>query len=368
MCRCHTISVYGIARFANDCATEVLNPEPISPPVNPLEVAPPAAPVDALEQVRLDGAIFFRGELTESWSFDSPLREMAGVIRPGATRLILFHIVVHGRCWTAVDGGDRHWVEQGDVIVLPYGDDYLMGGVEPAERVPILSLLAPPPWATMPVLTHGSGGARTDVVCGYLQSQDPLFDPSIRAFPPVFVVRLPDGPAAQWVASSIKFALDATTRISPTTPVSTRLPELLLIEVLLQHFADAPVSDHGWIAALRDPVLASAMTVVGLGTTRMWHLAVRSNGNAVARQVRGARTLGEFAQRLIAPGVCSTVGMLPSPERRTGTRCAPRKSRLRFWVRQTYEFVSNLPPERRPPFSGDARVRRPFSGDARVGS
>ena len=79
-----------------------------------------------------------------------------------------------------------------------------------ADGVPILTLMSRPPWDTMPVLTHGAGGDRTDLVCGHLHSEDPLFDPAMRALPPVFVVRVPDGPAARWVASSINYALAVT--------------------------------------------------------------------------------------------------------------------------------------------------------------
>ncbi|MDT5119727.1 MAG: hypothetical protein QOE30_5466 [Mycobacterium sp.] len=157
----------------------------------------------ALENLRLDGAIFFRAEFTESWAFESPLTELAGLLRPGAERMIMFHIVAAGRCWISVGDGERHWASRGDVIVLPYGDDYLMGGAQAAERVSILNLMSRPPWATMPVLLHGAGGDRTDIVCGHMYSEDPLFDPAMRAFPPVFVVRVPHGPAARWVASSI---------------------------------------------------------------------------------------------------------------------------------------------------------------------
>jgi hypothetical protein len=46
----------------------------------------------------------------------------------------------------------------------------------------------------MPVIRHGADGELTDVVCGYLHSRDPLFDPGLRVFPPVFVVRPPTGP------------------------------------------------------------------------------------------------------------------------------------------------------------------------------
>src|SRR5436190_3952114 len=145
----------------------------------------------ALEQLRLDGAIFFRAEFTERWGYESPPVELAAVLRPGAERLILLHIVAAGRCWVALEDGERHWANRGDVIVLPYGDQHRVGGVEPAECVPIVTLLAPPPWDSLPVLQLGEGGARTDMVCGYLHSEDPLFSPALRAFPPVFVVNPP---------------------------------------------------------------------------------------------------------------------------------------------------------------------------------
>jgi hypothetical protein len=91
---------------------------------------------------------------------------------------------------------ERHWASSSDVIVLPYSDDHTMGGVAPAASVPISALLAPPPWEQVPIIRHGQGGSRTQVVCDYLHSEDPLFDPGLRALPPVFVVR-PAGPAAR---------------------------------------------------------------------------------------------------------------------------------------------------------------------------
>lgn len=240
---------------------------------------------EALERLRLDGALFFRAEFTEPWAFDSPVSQIAPAIRPGARRLIFFHIVAVGRCWVALDDGLRVWANRGDVIVMPYGNDYSMGGEEPAERVPIFSLVASPPWERMPVLSHGAGGPRTDVVCGYLHSGDPLFDPALRALPPVFVVRLPDGPAAQWIDMSIRFALASTAESTPLETFSTRLPELVLIEVLRIHLATAPAAEQGWIAALRDAVLAPALAHLHAEPERKWTVASLAASVAVSRSV-----------------------------------------------------------------------------------
>lgn len=251
----------------------------------------PAVLQSALEHLRLEGALFFRSELTEAFEFESSPLALADTLHPGAERLILFHIVARGSCWVTVADSDRYWAHAGDVIVLPYGDRYVMGGEGRAECASILELLDEPPWEVMPLLRHGGGGARTDIVCGYLYSDDPLFDPAMRALPTVFVVRLPQGPAAGWVQASIAYSLEEAAPPSDRSrsSIATRLPELVLIEVLRVHLATAPAVDHGWIAALRDPVLAPALSLLHNSPERRWTVADLASGTAVSRSVLDAR-------------------------------------------------------------------------------
>ena len=118
-----------------------------------------------------------------------------------------------------------------------------------------------------------------------MHSTDPLFDPSMRALPPVFVVRLPDGPAAGWVRASIDYALaDAAPPSNRSaSAIATRLPELVLTEVLRVHLATAPSIDHGWIAALRDPLLAPALAALHQDPARRWTVAALASHVAASR-------------------------------------------------------------------------------------
>jgi AraC-like DNA-binding protein len=244
----------------------------------------------ALEQLRLEGAIFFRSELTEGFAFESTPLALADVLHPGAKRLILFHIVAQGSCWVSVAGGERHKASQGDVIVLPYGDQHTIGGETPAQCVPILTLLDDPPWEGVPTLRHGGGGAPTDLVCGYLHSEDPLFDPAMRALPSVFVVRMPAGAPAGWVQASVAYSLEeAAASNASASGISTRLSELVLIEVLRVHLATAPAADHGWMAALRDPVLAPALSLLHSSPDRRWTVTDLASATAVSRSLLDAR-------------------------------------------------------------------------------
>ena len=155
----------------------------------------------------------------------------------------------------------------------------------------------------MPVLQHGGGGARTDLVCGYLHSEDPLFDPKLRALPPVFVVRPPPGAATGWVQASIAYAMEESVPTSASSSaIATRLPELVLIEVLRLHLASAPAADHGWIAALGEPVLAPALSLLHSAPERHWTVAELAAGAAVSRSLldeRFRRVLGRSPIRYL---------------------------------------------------------------------
>lgn len=240
----------------------------------------------ALARLRLEGAIFLRAEYTEGWAYDSlPGQTIADMVHPGATRVILFHVVARGRCWISLADGERHWAQAGDVIVLAYGDAHSMGGVADVVPVPSEALITPPPWTCMPVIRHGAGGERTDVICGYLHCEDPLFDPDLGALPPVFVVRPPGG-AAGWVQSSIAYALESSADgVTTDSPVATRLPELLLTEVLRLHLATTPAAERGWVAALSDPVLGPAMALMHGAPERRWTVADLAAEVAVSRSV-----------------------------------------------------------------------------------
>jgi AraC-like DNA-binding protein len=139
-------------------------------------------------------------------------------------------------------------------------------------------------------MRHGGGGSQTDIVCGYLTSDDPLFDPKLRALPPVFVVRLADGAARRWVQASITYALEENVPSSASPSlISTRLPELVLIEVLRVHLASAPAADSGWLAALRDSVLGPALALLHAEPARHWTVADLAAGAAVSRSLLDER-------------------------------------------------------------------------------
>jgi len=250
---------------------------------DPFEVVP-----QVLDLVRLSGAIFFRSDFRAPWAYTSPpTLELAGALPPGPGSLVMFHIVAEGRCWVALDDGVRHELSRGDVVVMPYGDAHSFGSPEPAEPVSITTLLPPKPWTEFPHIEHGGDGETTLVVCGYLRGDAVLFDPVLRALPSLFVVRPPPGPAAAWVKASVEYALLAAG--SPLHGASRRhqrLPELLFTEVLRLYLDGRDDADlTGWLAALRDPVVGQALSLLHADPAHDWTVAELAKAVAASKTV-----------------------------------------------------------------------------------
>jgi AraC-like DNA-binding protein len=63
----------------------------------------------------------------------------------------------------------------------------------------------------------------------------------------------------------------------------------LVIEMLRLHLASAPATDHGWIAALRDPVLAPALAQLHAAPERRWTVADLASRAAASRSLLDQR-------------------------------------------------------------------------------
>ncbi|MET0773759.1 MAG: AraC family transcriptional regulator [Candidatus Limnocylindrales bacterium] len=264
-------------------ATPETRPEPVA--VDPLELVP-----RVLDLVRLSGAIFLKSDFRAPWSYSSPPAPQMAVALPElagrSSSLVMLHVVASGSCWVSLDGGPRMQLAAGDVVVMPYGDANVWGSSEPAEAVSVTTLLPPPPWSTFPHIDHGGGGETTSMVCGYLVGDAVLFDPVLRALPPLFVVRPPQGAAANWMAASIEFALRATR--TPTGGASwtdRRLPELLFTEVLRLYLENEDAQLTGWLAGLRDPLVGHALALMHADPAHDWTVTELASAVASSRTV-----------------------------------------------------------------------------------
>src|SRR5262245_62751029 len=78
---------------------------------------------EALNSVRMTGAIFYYAECTAPWGFQVPrMQKVAHVLAPGTERLVGYHLVTDGQAIVQFAGSPAVPLTAGDVVVVPHGD------------------------------------------------------------------------------------------------------------------------------------------------------------------------------------------------------------------------------------------------------
>ena len=142
-------------------------------------------------QLRLDGAIFLRAEFTEGWAYESPPRRDDGGAAAARRR------AAHPASTSSptAGAGSRSTMASGtgpsagDVIVLPYGDQHQMGGRPRPTHRRVLELIDRRRGSAAGHPARRRAASAPTSSAATCTSDDPLFDPALRALPPVFVVR-----------------------------------------------------------------------------------------------------------------------------------------------------------------------------------
>lgn len=227
---------------------------------------------DVLRIVRLSGAVLFHGEFSAPWSVSAPdSAMMAPFLVPGAKRLILFHIVAEGRCWAEVEGIPPITLGPGDVLTIPGGDAHVMSNPSGGTPTRIATLLSPPPWPELPLVVHGGGGEVTRILCGFLHWDDAVFNPVFTNLPRVLCVHAEDEISFSSIEASLRQLIaEARAHRPGSNCLLTRLTEVPFIEVLRRHMESLGDNQTGWLAALRDRTVSSALQLMHADPTHTW--------------------------------------------------------------------------------------------------
>lgn len=250
--------------------------------------------VDALSEVlkiiKLRGALFFNGEFSAPWCVAlSESSQLAPLLCPGASHVIISHHLADGRAYAELPGGSRRNLGPGDVVIFPHGDAHILGNGA-GKPVDARTTFAKNLSHGLKVARYGGGGELTKFVCGYMACDPTLSEVLLAALPPMFVVNIANDSAGQWLADSIQFAVrEAGGQGTGSDVVVARLSEVLFVETLRRFVQDLPDEQKGWLAGARDPVVGEALALLHKNAAHPWTVA------NLAHQVGVSRT--RFAER-----------------------------------------------------------------------
>ena len=217
-----------------------------------------------MDAVRLRSGVFCRSELKAPWGLS--LR---------ASPFAHFHVIERGGCWLRLRGLEPVALAGGDLVVVPHGSGHTLSD-SPKTK--------PRPLADMPgrrsgergclVMRGGGDGPETQLVCGSFRFDRPDAHPLVALLPPLLHIRPDGGEATEWLQATLRFLARETREPRPgSETIVSRLTDVIFVQALRAWLETAPVGQGGWLGALRDAQVASALVAVHRMPERDWTTA-----------------------------------------------------------------------------------------------
>ena len=240
---------------------------------------------DVLSAVRLEGALFFNAEFSAPWCMSSSGAAGINPYLPSkAKHVIMFHFLTEGRAYASL-GNERVELNAGDIVIFPRGDCHLLGNGYPQEPVDSFRTFAKHLEEGLKAVRFGGGGEVTRFVCGYLACDPQLCEIVLTGLPRIFKVPVASGPSAQWIENSIRFSVgESNVTDAGSSLVVAKLSEVLFVETLRRYISTLPPHEIGWLAGLRDPLVAKALGCLHRKPDKQWTV------DNLAKQVGSSRT------------------------------------------------------------------------------
>ncbi len=249
---------------------------------------------DVLRIVRLTGAVYFDLQMSAPWVAEAPPScDIAGVVMPGAQRVIEYHLIARGSCWGHAIGREPVRLHEGDLIVFPQGDAHVLSSAPGLRHPPNLALFDR---GSMPLPLYyefGGGGEGTHVVCCFLGCDDRPYNPLLAALPPVIhlsATNPPPGVATGWLRSLFDIAVRESASTRPGREnMLARVSELMFVETIRGYLEALPETQMGWLAGVRDPVIGRALTSLHAEPRRPWTVEALARDAGASRSVLAER-------------------------------------------------------------------------------
>ena len=246
---------------------------------------------EVLKVVKLQGAMFYNGEVSSPWSLCSPAsRTIAPYLAPGARHVIIYHLLTEGHASARLVDGERIALDAGDLVIFPHGDGHIIENGPPTKTVDLAKELARLVAQGLKLARFGGGGEVTKFTCGFMACDPQLSQVFLSGLPPVFKVSIRNDASGRWLENSIRFsANDADASRAGGEAVLAKLAEVLFVETLRAYITQLPADQTGWLAGARDPEVGKTLALMHRNPAHPWTIASLAKEAGISRSVLAER-------------------------------------------------------------------------------
>jgi AraC-like DNA-binding protein len=234
---------------------------------------------EVLTALEMRGWLHSRTEAAQGWRFDF-----------AASGDSVFHILGHGRGHLVVDDDDAAVeVRAGDVVVLPHGHAHALTDDLTATARSAVHLDYHPDRGYQ-VFRSGSGAQDALMLCGAFHFRDPAGHPLLRCLPRLIHIPGQQGRSPEGISDIVGLiARESAARRAGSEVMLRRLTEMLFISVVRAWVEQPAPAGTGWLAALADRPIGTALGLVHQHPEHPWQVQELADGVGLSRSAFSAR-------------------------------------------------------------------------------
>lgn len=234
---------------------------------------------DVLNVLELKGWLSSRVEVAPPWRMHF-----------AASRDCTFHILNFGGGYLSIEGEATPLrVEDGDVLIFPFGHAHAICDelTSPVTKVSHLDYDAHREYQ---VSTFEGEGARTVLLCGAFHFEHPGEYPLLQCLPKLIYIPGEQGRLAHGFPEIMKLiARESVSQQPGAETMLQRLTEMLFIQAVRVWIEQQAHSPGGWLAALRDQPVCTALGLIHRFPERGWKVEELAREVALSRSAFSSR-------------------------------------------------------------------------------
>ncbi len=214
---------------------------------------------EVLRDLRLAHARYGRSELTAPWGIAVPFREG-----------VRFHAMLEGHCWIEAKGLPPLLLERGDVLLLPHGTEHTMSDRPKGRVLPLADVKPALIGNGTYELKSGGGGSRSLIACCTIGFEGPTANPLLELLPAVMHIRHTEHSDTDLPGLLAMMAREAGGQRIGSATVMARLADIVVTQVIRSWVETCSDDLTGWLAAVRDPQIGSALARIHRSPGEDW--------------------------------------------------------------------------------------------------
>lgn len=230
---------------------------------------------DLLATMKIESSRYVRITARAPWGISFPSRHLA--------RLLL---VSSGSCWlTSAELGEPQHLVANDCLLVRAGVEFALQDELGRALVDCDGMTVHEPGGSAEA---GGDGAPTDIVSSRFTFDAVAADALFSLLPPLFRLSLDTEPGRLLRATFELIARESAADELGSGFATSRLSDVLFVQALRACCADVADGTIGWIAALRDPRLATAMRELHADLAHPWTVDALARGAGMSRSAFAA--------------------------------------------------------------------------------